>query len=286
MVRSISDSPLYRCGADKDMYLRLIKKYQGVYLFNVYAYCIMDNHAHIIIDGLGADISKIMHGINQCYAQYYNKKYNRRGHLFQDRFKSKIITDDRYLLTLSAYIHNNPSDIKGFKDREEDYIYSSLGVYIGLMNDDFKILDTSFILNQFGKNSLSARKKYREFVRMHREEEQQTCDTEFTHEKTEYRSERKPIIRNVTPCEVIEFVSAYTKQNKSMINIKYIKKCTEFKALSALLMRGLCDMKQKDICSEMGNITQSHAARLCTRGLDLINERDEYRNIISDFLEK
>ncbi|WDC83583.1 transposase [Caloramator sp. mosi_1] len=58
----------------------------------------MDNHAHFIIDANGADISKIMHFINYKYAMWFNKRYSRHGHLFQDRFKSKIVKDERYLL--------------------------------------------------------------------------------------------------------------------------------------------------------------------------------------------
>ena len=102
MVRSISDTPLYKCNSDKDKYLQLIKKYQDIHLFKVYSYCIMDTHAHMIIDTVGSDISKVMHSINQCYAQYFNRKYERHGHVFQDRFKSKIIYEDRYLITLSS----------------------------------------------------------------------------------------------------------------------------------------------------------------------------------------
>ena len=65
MVRSISDIPLFRDSADKDKYLQLIKKYQGIYLFKVYAYCLMTTHGHMAIDCCGADISKIMKSINQ-----------------------------------------------------------------------------------------------------------------------------------------------------------------------------------------------------------------------------
>ena len=68
MVRSISDVSLFKDSKDKDIYLLLIKKYQKIYLFKVYAYCLMQTHGHIAIDCCGADISKIMKSINQCYA--------------------------------------------------------------------------------------------------------------------------------------------------------------------------------------------------------------------------
>jgi predicted nuclease of predicted toxin-antitoxin system len=65
-----------------------------------------------------------------------------------------------------------------------------------------------------------------------------------------------------------------------------VKKGIETKALCALLMRGLCNMDQKAICKEMGNITQSQASRLCLKGYNLINEKLEYKDIIRDFLQR
>jgi REP element-mobilizing transposase RayT len=97
MVRSISDVDLFCTNQDKDKYLSLIKKYQVLFAFKVYAYCIMNTHAHLIIDSAGADISRIMHAINQSYAQYYNKGAVRKF-LFMMKVipgrtrKSKMIT--------------------------------------------------------------------------------------------------------------------------------------------------------------------------------------------------
>jgi REP element-mobilizing transposase RayT len=285
MVRSISDVRLFTSSADKDMYLKLIKIYQATYLFKVYAYCLMDTHAHLLIDCNGADISKIMHAINQCYAQYYNRTHNRRGHLFQDRFKSNIIYDDSGLIRVSAYINKNPKDLKGYRGREEKYYYSSFGIYIGLRRDPLGILDPYFILNQFSKDIICARKFYLEFVRKF-DEEDNTNDMEFRHERAEYRSERTILVRNITPCQIVDFVSSYTKKDKACISIKYIKDASDLKALSALLMRCLCDMNEKVICKEMGNITQSHAARLYIKGYRLLEEKSEYENLIRDFLDK
>jgi REP element-mobilizing transposase RayT len=285
MVRSVGDIKLYKCTDDKDKYLELIKKYQNTYLFKVYAYCIMDTHTHIIIDAAGADISKFMHGINQCYAQYYNRKYNRHGHVFQDRFKSKIVSDDRNLIELSAYIHNNPRDIKGYRDKVERYKYSSLGIYLGIMKDLHYILDTDFIIGQFSKDTLESKNLYLKYIYKF-DEEVADEDVEFKHERSEYRSGRRVLIRNFTPTQVVSYVEKFTGQSNINVNIKYIKRNIELKSLCALLMRGACDMKQRDICAFMGNITQSHAARLCFKGMDLVESREEYRNMVRNFIEK
>ncbi|EYE87421.1 hypothetical protein Q428_13335, partial [Fervidicella metallireducens AeB] len=91
MARSISEVDLFKDDEDKLNYLALVKKYQKTYEFRVYGYCLMDNHLHLIIDANGADISRIMHSINFSYAQYFNHRHKRHGHLFQDRFKSKMV---------------------------------------------------------------------------------------------------------------------------------------------------------------------------------------------------
>ncbi|KPU43842.1 transposase IS200 like protein [Oxobacter pfennigii] len=290
MVRSISDTPLlFKNDADKDKFLRLVKKYQEAYLFRVYGYCLMDNHAHLIIDAQGADISRIMHGINQSYAQYFNLKYNRRGHLFQDRFKSKIITDERYLIALSAYIHCNPKDVINFTNKIEKYKYSSLGMYLGSMRDRFAILNRGFILNMFSRNLSKAKKLYWEYICTHNTSEKVieiAADMEFMDEKADYRSERRVIIRSFTPPEVVDFVKHYIKDYDSNIIVKYTRTNMESKSLSALLLRSVCDMTQKDICSFMGNISQSHAAKLCARGIELLRKKSEYKNIITDFVDR
>ena len=286
MVRSISEVLLFADDDDKNMYLGLIKKYQRTYSFKVYGYCLMDTHGHLIIDPCGADISKIMHCINQCYAQYYNRVHKRHGHLFQDRFKSKIVSDDRNLVSLSAYISRNPKDIEGYRGREEHYPYSSYGIYVGIAEDDFQILNPYFILSLFSDNIARARRLYREFVSMYDKNGSGEDDPEFARERADYRSERHIILRRAQPSNVIDFVSRYTKTDRSYINVKYIKDASDFKSLSALIMRCMCDMSERAICGEMGNITQSHVARLYHRGADLIERRDEYKNMLKDFVEQ
>lgn len=285
MVRSISDTPLFKCSNDKDMYLGLIRKYQVQFDFKVYAYCLMDTHAHIIIDCNGADISKIMHCINQCYTQYFNRVYNRHGHLFQDRFKSKIVKNDKGIIALSAYIHTNPNDLPGYKDKWEHYIYSSMGIYLGLTKDDFNILEIGFIMDYFGKDSIGARYAYRKLV-IDYSKKPPMEDVEFTNEKAEYRSERTVLIRDAKPEDIVAFVAAYMNKDEIDAHVKHIRASYEMKAISAFLMRNLCDMKLKDIGRFIGNVSEAYISKLCQNGYKLICERPEYRNIAKDFLKR
>ncbi len=68
----------------------------------------MDNHVHIVIKEQKDTISRIMKRIGASYAHYYNKKYKRVGHVFQDRYKGETIEDEKYLLAVIRYIHNSP----------------------------------------------------------------------------------------------------------------------------------------------------------------------------------
>ena len=272
MVKSISEFDLFRDDEDKIKYLALIKKYQFKYIFGVYAYCLMDNHAHFMIDSLGADISKIMQVINFCYAQYYNKKYKRGGPVFRDRFKSKVVYDNRYLVNLSAYIHNNPKDIKGYSDNVADYPFSSLREYINETNT-FKILTPNFLRNIIGLYEVQTKKKYLDLVKDSNCEENM-IDMEFTNTETEYRSGRNIILRETKPEKIIAYVADYLKQNKQSIHIKYNPTYTKLRAVSCFLMSCFCNISQKEICSIIGNITQSRVSKLSSIGMEIaLNEK-------------
>lgn len=283
MVRSISEISLFEEDKNKEKYLSYIKQYQEIYNFKVYAYCIMPNHAHLIIDSNGADISKIMHSINLKYALFYNYTHNRHGHLFQDRFKSKIVHDDEYLITLSAYIHNNPLKIEGFENHPEKYKYSSLKTYLGLEKDNSGILDENYLLSILSKTAHNARRKYIKILGLCNEEKT-SSEIEFKDENTEYRSERRILIRNFTPKDILDFIAKETNIDKLLFSMKYNKESNIPKALAAILMRGLCNFKIKDICTVLGNITQSTVSRLCNIGVNLISNNEDYKNLVNKLL--
>ena len=277
MCRSISEVKLLKDDEDKIKYISFIKFYKNLYKFKVYSYCFMDNHLHLIVDSNGADISKIMHGINFSYARYFNRKYKRHGHLFQDRFKSKIIATDSYLMTASAYIHNNPTDIDGFGDCPEKYKYSSLAVYLGLMDDSFELVDSSFILDIFGANPKQARERYYKFVFKCNINEKE--DIEFENEGTLYASQRIILTRNLEAEHIIEYVSINTNTPKAMFYTKHSKKHTNARALLVALLKNSCNYNSTKICTLLGNITQANVSRLSGIGVRLIEINENYRMI-------
>lgn len=289
MVRSISEITLFKSSEDKDKYLQIIKKYKDIYLFEVYAYCLMSTHAHIVIDCCQADISKIMKSINQSYSSYYNYKYNRHGHVFQDRFKSKIVDDDKYLLALTAYIHNNPKDIKTYTSNVSKYAYSSLGIFLGNRTDKLHVVNYQQILHYFSNDIFRARKSYLELMnRMYNIENAEELkilqdECEFNLEKSDYRSERNIILRNVSPEMIINYISEVSGINFNP-RLKHTRKNIELRALFVIVMRSLSDCSLKDICSYINNNSVSNVWRLCEKGFRLITENEKYSIIFNDLI--
>ncbi|WP_139905398.1 transposase [Clostridium thermarum] len=286
ICRSISEIDLFRDNDDKVRYMELIKKYQTIFNFKIYAYCLMDNHLHILLFSNGSDISKIMHGINQSYSQYYNHKYARHGHVFQDRFKSKVVDNDRYMFVLSLYIHNNAKDLKGIKSIYK-YEFSSLPVYLGLSKDRYNILDPSVILTRLSKDKFKAISRYTLLVNTFKPSEEnvdnsEEFDYEIYNNIIEYRSEKVKVIQDIDKHKVIEYLSELFSMDAFNLRIKHLKSNTTYKALTVIMLRGLCDMTIKEICEYLGDVTQSHISKLCSKGYELINSKYQY--IIKNFI--
>jgi chromosomal replication initiation ATPase DnaA len=135
------------------------------------------------------------------------------------------------------------------------------------------------------KDLFLARKMYKEFVKRCTEEND-IYDTEFLNECTEYRSEKSILIRNYSIDDIILYVSEKAGVKITGIGSKHCHKTTEMRAICAFLFRCFCNKKCKDICSILGNITQSRVSKLCSMGLCLINKNDKYKGMIEEFLER
>jgi REP element-mobilizing transposase RayT len=282
MSRSISELDLFRDEEDKERYMSIIKHYKKKYSIRIYAYCLMDNHSHLMVDANGADISKVMHGINLSYARYYNKKYGRHGHLFQDRFKSRIIGDNGYAARLSAYIHNNPHSMNEYKNRIEKYEYSSLGIYMGLRRDRMKIVDRGYLLGLFSNGEDSAVELYVEFVRKYRDEGI-SQEAEFKDEGTVSVNMKSILYRNCAVEKVEKFLKEKINASKAVLLTRNSRKTVEQRAIFALFLRCFCNFSNRAICETMGSISQSRVSMLCAMGTELVGERAEYKDIMDEF---
>ena len=152
---------IFRDEEDFQIYLGLIKEalefYNGE--FEVYAYCLMDNHVHLLVKCKEKHISIFISRVHSLYAKIFNKKYRYIGYLFQNRYFTEVIEDDSQFLSTCRYIHLNPIRAKMVKKLEE-YQWSSYSMTIGLSEE--KIINSEKILNYF--KSSSSRILYRAFV--------------------------------------------------------------------------------------------------------------------------
>ena len=138
-VRGDNKEQIFVDKIDRLKYIKIVREYQKKYGFEIYAYVLMPNHIHFIIEPSDkANISVIMHHINNGYAKYFLWKYKRVGHVFQSRFFSNVIEKDSYLLSAVRYIHLNPVRA-GLVKKPADWEWSSIQEYIGRKLSGLKV---------------------------------------------------------------------------------------------------------------------------------------------------
>ncbi len=136
----------------------------GEVLVDIICFSLMPTHFHLLLkERKDGNISKYMHRILVSHSKYFNLKYERRGHLFENKFNSKHIDNNEYALILSCYIHKNSKDIPGWKNKEDKYPWSSYQDYVS-ENRWGHLLKTDIIEDQF-KNP----QEYKNFVEEHYE---------------------------------------------------------------------------------------------------------------------
>jgi REP element-mobilizing transposase RayT len=153
---------IFKSEKDYGKYLEILADYKDRYKYSLYAYVLMNNHVHLLIETQKAPLSKILQGINQRYTLYFNTKYRTVGHLFQGRYKAILCNKDEYLLSLIKYIHLNPVRA-GIVKRLEEYRWSSHRVYSG-DSDEKGLVDTDQVFGFFSEHSIRAKKQYRDYI--------------------------------------------------------------------------------------------------------------------------
>lgn len=162
MVRGVNRMHIFLDNDDKVRFLQTLARMKSEEEYTLYGYCIMDNHAHLLIKEEKDSISRTMKRIGVSYSYYFNKKYDRVGHLFQDRFRSERIESENYILSCLRYIHNNP--VKALITKEpSDYIWSSYNIYINKAENKEEIISPEFALSIFSENKSKAIEKFKKF---------------------------------------------------------------------------------------------------------------------------
>lgn len=146
---------------DKEYFLELIREVQIIMGFECYGFVIMGNHYHLIFKRNEVPIRSIMHRINSHFSRYYNQKNKRTGHVFENRYRGYHVSDDRYLLSLLRYVHQNPVVAK-ICGQVCDYRWSSDQYY--RKNNHLSLVNINFVLSIFSEDRNKAIPAYCEFM--------------------------------------------------------------------------------------------------------------------------
>lgn len=188
MLRGINRQQIFEDEEDRQKFLDTLENYKDLCGYTIYAYCLMGNHIHLLLKEGKEDLTQVFKRIGGSYVYWYNWKYHRCGHLFQDRFKSEPVEDDGYFLTVLRYIHQNPVKAR-ICTRAEVYKYSSMKEYLSFPF----LVDTDFALSMITKE---------QFIEYHREENEDKClEIEDHFRLTD--EEAKALIIKISKCQTI-----------------------------------------------------------------------------------
>jgi len=151
IMRGINRQVIFNDDEDYHRLLQTLKYYKKPCGYQLYAYCLMSNHIHLLLKIGPEPLEQVMRRICGKYVYWYNQKYDRAGYLFQDRFKSEAVEDEAYFLTVLRYIHQNPLKA-GLSEDLAHYPWSSYNCY--LKQDSF--VDINFALNIFNDDKAKA----------------------------------------------------------------------------------------------------------------------------------
>ena len=168
MARSVRSMPLYKSKDDYEIFFVMLQRTREKYPFTIHSYCLMTTHFHMLITTIKDEIWKIMKRLMQNYAMYFNRKYGTRGHVFDSRYVSRLVEDERYFLEVSRYIHLNPVQANMVRS-PLDYKYSSYECYVA--DKDNELVDRKEILDFFGGNQAEQYRRYVEGAISHAEQE-------------------------------------------------------------------------------------------------------------------
>jgi putative transposase len=123
-TRGVDGTPVFRQDADRRFFLRLLGEVVDRNDWLVHVFCLMTNHYHLVVEALLEDLSDGFHRLNGVYAQAFNRRYGRRGHLWGDRYWSGLIESDEELSATCSYVLANPVRA-GLCDRPHEWRWSA-----------------------------------------------------------------------------------------------------------------------------------------------------------------
>jgi len=157
--RAAGKEPLFLEDSDYLFMLGLIKEISHQLSIKMYAFCLMPNHVHLLFSPQEDNLYDVMRDLFSRYAMKFNRKYERKGHLFGGPYRQAVCLDDGYLLAASLYIHLNPVKA-GLTKNPQNYRWSSCGLYYN-DNAPEAFVDPDFVLGLLTRSDLESKRRYR-----------------------------------------------------------------------------------------------------------------------------
>ena len=226
ILRGINRQNIFEDEEDAIRLLETIESYKEKCGYEIYAYCFMGNHIHLLIKEGKEELGIVFRRIGASYVYWYNWKYKRCGHLFQDRYKSEPIEDDTYFSTVLRYIHRNPLKANIVKDIEK-YKWSSYNEYV----NEGKICKIDYALKIFSENNGKAKELFKAFIEEENDDKCLEISDEYyrlTDEETKKIISRLVNVKNASDFQRLEIA----KRNKHIK--KLLKKGISTRQLSRL----------------------------------------------------
>jgi len=153
---------IFKDETDREMFLRILEEVNDRYHWFCHAYCLMNNHYHLVIETPDGNLSKGMRQLNGVYTMRFNRRHGSVGHVFQGRYKAIVVQKESHLLEVCRYVVLNPVRVK-VVEAPERWRWSSYRAAAG-MEKAHPCLTTDWVLGQFGSKKRTAEKRYRAFV--------------------------------------------------------------------------------------------------------------------------
>lgn len=145
-MRGNNRQVIFEDEGDFALFFRAMHNTYEKYPFTLIAYCIMNNHYHLLIRAQDVPLSKIMASINKRYSEYYKRKHNYFGQLYETRYFASMVSDPISLLNVSSYIHQNPiKTATTIVHRMENYPYSSYKYYFHQVRPQYAFINTQYL---------------------------------------------------------------------------------------------------------------------------------------------
>lgn len=147
ILRGINRQEIFYDETDYRYFIDVLRELKSGEAYVLHAYSLMGNHVHLLMQEKTQDLISVMKRLGIRYAFWYNKRYKRVGHVFQDRYRSEPVEDDAYFLTVARYIHQNPLKA-GLAESMEQYLWSSYSEYCG--KQSMGVADCKMLLGMLG----------------------------------------------------------------------------------------------------------------------------------------